>query len=97
VATKHAQKPKDDEGSRKDAEADGNATDANANWILTVDVESLGRPEKQDRKEIGAGDESNDEREDQNPRILLQPAWEHGEFGELPFPDKECRDQCGPN
>jgi len=71
VATKHAQKPKDDEGSCKDAEADGDSTDANANRILTVDIKSLGRPEKQDRKEVGTGDEGNYECENQNSRILL--------------------------
>lgn len=48
MATKHAQKPKNDDSSGEDAEADGDATDANTNGIMTVDVESLGWPEEQD-------------------------------------------------
>lgn len=95
MASKHTQEPEDNAGSGKDAEADGDATDANTDGILTIDVEGLGGPEEQDREEVGTGDEGDDECEDQNSRVLLQAAWEHGELGELPFPDEERSDECG--
>ena len=57
------EQPKHDHRSREDAESNGQASNADADGILTVDVEGLGGPEEEDGEEVGARDEGDDERE----------------------------------
>lgn len=89
VAAEDAQKPEHDASAGQDAEADGDAADANADGILAVDVEGLRGPEHEDGEEVGAGDEGDDEGQGEDARVLLEPGGKHGEFGKLGFPDAE--------
>ena len=60
VASENAEEPEHDDSTSKDAKADGETTDANANGVMTVDVEGLCWPEHDDREKVGAGDEGDD-------------------------------------
>jgi hypothetical protein len=94
VASENAKEPEHDDSTSKDAKADGETTDADANGVMTVDVEGLGRPEHDDREKVGAGDESDDQSQDQDTRFPLKTRWEHGEFSTLHFPDSEGNAEC---
>ena len=62
MTPEHAQEPQDDASTSQNSEANGNATDADTNGVMSVDVESLRRPEHEDREEIGPRDEGDHER-----------------------------------
>ena len=64
MTSEDTQKPQNDEGASKNTKANGNTSDANSDRVLTVDILGLRWPEQEDREEVGAGDEGNDERED---------------------------------
>jgi len=89
VTTEHTEEPKHNHSTSQDTESNRQSSNADADWILTVHIEGLGRPEEQDGEEVGAGDECDDEGQDQDTGCLLQAGREHGEFGEFGFPDTE--------
>lgn len=89
MAAENAQQPKYDAGSCQDTESDGETSDAHTDWVMAINIESLGGPEHEDGEEICAGDEGDDESQGESTRILLESRWEHGEFGKLGFPDAE--------
>lgn len=94
MAAENAEEPKHDDGPGQNAEGDGETTDTDAGGIMAVDVEGLSRPEHDDREEVGAGDEGDDQSQGQDARILLQASWEHGEFGTFDFPDAQDNESC---
>lgn len=95
MTSENAEEPEHNDGTSQDAEANWNTTDTDTGGIMAVDVESLCWPEHDDREEIGAGDEGDDQGQRKNARFLLQARWEHGEFGTLDFPDGESDAECG--
>ena len=60
---------------------------------MAIDVEGLSGPEHQEGEEIGPRDEGDEQCQRQNPRILLQSSWEHGERGKPSFPDEEADEE----
>jgi hypothetical protein len=60
VASEDAEEPEHDDGTGKDAKADGETTNADANGVMAVDVEGLCWPEHDDREKVGAGDEGDE-------------------------------------
>lgn len=76
-------------------QTNGDRADAGLDGVVPVDVVGLGRPEGEQRDEVGAGDAGDDEGEDQDAGRLVDAAWEHWEFGEARFPDDEGDDQDG--
>src|SRR3984957_11512732 len=80
VASENAEEPEHDDSTSKDAKTDGETTDADANGVMTVDVEGLCWPEHDDREKVGAGDEGDDQSQGQDARFPLKTSWEHGEF-----------------
>jgi hypothetical protein len=93
VTTEHRQEPKYDTRTSQDGEADGDTTDTDANGVMPVDVECLRRPEHEDREEIGAGDERDDQCQAEDARILLETLWEHWVLCEVAFPDEESDEE----
>ena len=93
MSSEHTQQPQHNTRAGQDAEADRNASNANAHGIVTVDIEGLGRPEHEDGKEVGAGDEGDDESEDERPRRLLDASRKHGILGKLHLPDHKRSQQ----
>jgi len=53
----------------------------------------LRRPEHENGKEVESRDEGDDERQTENPRVLVQAPWEHGELGNPAFPVNEDADE----
>jgi hypothetical protein len=94
VASENAEEPEYDDSTSKDTKTDGDTTDANANRVMTVDVEGLCGPEHDDREEVGTGDEGDDQSQGQDARFLLKTRGEHGIFGTLYFPDGEGDAEC---
>jgi hypothetical protein len=84
---------KDNTGTRQDGETDGNTADTDTDRVMSVDVESLGRPEHEDREEVGSRDEGDDQGQDQSSRSLVQAPGEHGKLGELGLPNAESDDE----
>jgi hypothetical protein len=95
VASQHRQQPQYDAGTCQDAETDGDSADTNTNRVVSVDVESLRRPEHEDGEEVGAGDERDDERETKDPRFLTQTLGEHWVLRAICFPQDKCDDESG--
>jgi hypothetical protein len=94
VASENAEEPEHDDSTGKDAKADGETTNADANGIMAVDVESLCWPEHDDGEKVGAGDEGDEQGQGQDERFLLKTGREHGKFGTLDFPDGEGDAEC---
>ncbi len=95
MSTEHAQQPKYDASAGQDTESDGDTANAHADWILAVNVERLRGPKHENGEEVCAGDESDDESQGENTRILLETGGEHGEFGKLGFPHTEGDEEKG--
>ena len=89
MSSEYAEKPKDNTCTRQDAEADGESSNTNPDWIVAVNVECLSWPKHKDRKEIGARDKGNHKRQGKNPGFLLETRREHGMLGSFDFPDDE--------
>lgn len=94
MASENAEKPQDHDGTSQDAEANGKTPDTDAGRVMAVHVESLRGPEHDDREEVGARDEGDDQGQGQNARFLLQARWEHGKFGPLDFPNGKGDAEC---
>lgn len=64
-------------------------------WLLfnATYVESLCRPEHQNREEVRAGDEGDDQCETENARLLPQSFGEHWELSSITFPDEESYEE----
>ena len=56
---------------------------------MTIHIESLSRPEHDDREEVGARDEGDDECESKNPGCLLQAGREHRILCTINLPEAE--------
>ena len=94
MASKNTEKPKNDESASQDTKANWQTSDSDTNRVLTIDVECLCGPEKQDGEEVGSRDEGDDQRQDEDARILFETSGKHGKLGEFPFPDEEGCDQA---
>lgn len=95
MSTENGQQPKHDESTSQNGEAYGETSQADTDGIMTIDVERLSRPEHENGKEVGAGDESDDERQGEDSRILSKSFGEHGIFGEIGLPDQESNQEHG--
>ncbi len=84
---------KRDASTAHDAEAEGEAADANTNGVVAVDVEGLGGPKQEHREEIGARDEGNDEGQDQIPPRLAETVGQHRVLGAVGLPQTEADDE----
>jgi hypothetical protein len=60
---------------------------------MPVDIESLGRPEHDNRKEVGTGDEGDDKSQGEDAWCLLKAGGEHGVLGAVDFPEAEGNDE----
>ncbi|KAK1020584.1 hypothetical protein LTS16_026971, partial [Friedmanniomyces endolithicus] len=78
MSAESRESPRNDTAACQDGEADRNTADTDTNWVVAIDVESLSRPEHQNRKEVRSGDEGDDEGRAKDARILSQPLREHG-------------------
>jgi hypothetical protein len=56
---------------------------------MTVDIESLSRPEHDDGEEICSRNESNDQSQCEDTRFLLEPGREHGMLCAVNLPETE--------
>jgi hypothetical protein len=90
VTLQESQEPEDDAGAGHDAEASWQAAKANLDGVMTVNVESLSRPEHENREEVGTGNESDDQGEDEGALLLANPAREHGICGIVDLPENEA-------
>ncbi|KAK0888204.1 hypothetical protein LTR57_025553, partial [Friedmanniomyces endolithicus] len=63
------------------------------NWVVAIDVESLSRPEHQNRKEVGSGDEGDDEGQAKDARILSRTLREDGMLRKFGLPQEETHQQ----
>ena len=105
MATQDRQQPKHDASTCQNAEPDGDSSDSDTNGVVSVHIERLRRPEHEDREEVGARDECNDERKTENARLLTQTFGEHGVLCAVCLPpdegddenstqDEWCEDMC---
>lgn len=60
---------------------------------MSVNIESLGRPEHEDGEEIGTRYKCDNKRQGESPRSLLQPAREHRKFGKFDLPNNEHHEE----
>lgn len=93
MSSEHAKQPKNNEGPRQNTQAYGKPSEPHTNRVMAVDIKRLGGPEEEDREEIGAGYEGDDERQGEDPWVLLEPPGEHGVFGTFHLPDHEGDDE----
>ena len=91
-----AEEPENNAGAGEDAKAKGEATDADADGIVAVDVEGLRWPEYQNAEEVRPGDECDDEDQGKDSRLSLQAGREHWVLGAIGFPDAEDSEQACP-
>ena len=93
MSAESRESPRNDTAACQDGEADRNTADTDTNWVVAIDVESLSRPEHQNRKEVRSGDEGDDEGRAKDARILSQPLREHGMLRKLGLPQEETHQQ----
>lgn len=60
---------------------------------MTIDIEGFRRPEHDYGEKVGTRDESDDEGETQDPRLLLETRRENGVFSAINFPESESNEQ----
>lgn len=89
LSPEDGQKPKDNAGTGENRKANWDTADTDANGVVTVDIEGLGRPEHENAEEVGSRDESDDQSEQQDAGRLHKSPWEHWKLGELGFPHGE--------
>lgn len=71
MTPEHAEQPKHNKSACQDTESYGQTSDSNTNRVMAVDVKRLRGPEEQHGEKVGSGDEGDDKREDEDPRVLL--------------------------
>lgn len=62
-------------------------------FLLHETYEGLRWPEHENGKEVGSGDECNDQGEGEDARILLQALREHWILCTISLPEHECHDE----
>jgi len=71
VATEDGQEPENETGACENAETDGNAPNADTDWVMTVNIESLSGPEHDDGEEVGARDCGDDQGKGEDSGFFL--------------------------
>ena len=93
MASEDGEEPENDACTCEDGETDGHAAKTYTNWIVAVDIEGLSGPEEEDREEVCAGNEGDDQGESEDARIFLQSVREHGPFCTINFPEGESDEE----
>ena len=60
-----------------------------------IDIECLRGSEEEDGEEVGVGDEGDNKRQGQDPRVLLELGWEDGIFRAIYLLDAKDNEQHG--
>lgn len=89
MTSEKTQKPQDYAGATQNPKADGKTAHADVDGVVSIHIERLRRPEHQDGEEVAAGDESDDQRQAQGARLLLQSRWEDRVASAVDLPEAE--------
>ena len=71
MSTEDRQKPQNNASTGENGKADWDASNADTNGILAINIEGLRRPEEDHGKEIGTANKSDDQGKKQDARCLL--------------------------